>query len=89
MNKKIIIIGVIILLVVVIIGFGINIITRPSIPVVNSPDINITSTSTKISQVQWITPIKTENLNVFKSDFNKTAYIKELKTFLKDIGATN
>jgi hypothetical protein len=72
MNKKIILIGIVILLIGVGIGFGINIIMRPSISVVAPLDNNIISTSTKTTHIQWIAPTKVENLNVFKHDFIKT-----------------
>jgi len=74
MNKKIILIGIVILLIGVSIGFGINIIMRPSISVVVPLDNNITATTTpnQLAQVLWITPTKVESLKVFKSDFYKT-----------------
>jgi hypothetical protein len=78
MNKKIILIGIVILLICVIFGFGINIIMRPSTSVVAPLEDNIIDTTSpnQLAQVQWKTPTKVENLKIFKSDFNviETAY---------------
>ncbi len=73
MNKKIILIGIVILLIGVGIGFGINIILKPSGPAEISLD-NITATTTtpnQLAQVQWTTPTKVENLKSLKVIFIK------------------
>ncbi len=78
MNKKKIIIAVVIVIVAVVIGFVINIIQKPIIPVVSIPDDNIASTTVHVSAVKWIAPEKVKNLDVFKTGTNK-----EVATFYK------
>ena len=75
MNKKIIIIGVIILLVAIIIGFGINIMLEPKIRVENISNEDTASTTVQMSSVKWMSPVKVENLDVFKDDFIKTGAV--------------
>ncbi len=87
MNKKTILIGIVILIIGVIFGFGINLILRPSISVVSPLEDNITATTTpnQVAQVQWTTPTKVESLKVFKSGLNTTETFYKVGTFTDGI----
>jgi hypothetical protein len=70
MNKKIIITSVVIIFLATILGLGINLIKNKIVTIPPQVKDNAVSTSTEIDHIEWIAPVKIENLNIFKDGFD-------------------